>query len=530
MKHIAPFFFFVASFLLVMCFGQQAGATRKPVTGHAERALSLLGSLAQDPDAVACVRRACLEVPYRERGIRHERLEACKLDHFRRIASAISGSKQGPQLRSYAFDQEAPPPDALVCEKITGRAEPSDEAELDLAFLREQEEKLAALKAEQARVNQIAAAQPRTPASVTNDVVPATVKKLHDPSLNGFVSVENELRKEAYAGLTGPDKLNVAHCAPEHFILRKSDKDSAQLYVDAGAAYDQLARSCFAKHYRVDAVSTVEENYVEATIPACILPDGRIGLDPTRYSEILSRKRKLVIHGEPNLEFHKQCQAKGGKPWVALQGRQILWLAGKDAPRHAWPSEARSPAQNGQPSANVDPPAPDASAAAENAPDSGPVNSGNLGSAVIVSSEGSEPDASVSDAAVSSEEDAGSDEAQGAPDEEGTGLPNWLEESLPGGTSTPPADRDSRLRITPGLIQAIGPPQSALWAWTAQSVRHGHDILRATSPPGKSPIYGLRSGAGPPILSDASRQNRFSRSDAQYSFPAVTNLGLSGRF
>lgn len=515
MKSVALFFMFVASFLCIVCFGRSAEATRKLVSENAGRALSLLSSMAQDPDAVDCVRRACLEEPYHESGQRHQGLEACKLDHFRRIASVMDANGRGPRLRSYALDQDAPPPDALVCESVTGRAEPSEETELDLAFLRQQEEKLALLRS---------GYNPETGGTGAN-VQAGTVKA---KAAGTEVAKPAAKKRTAYSALTGPDKSNVAHCAPDRFTVRESNDSSVKLYVDAGAAYDELVHSCLSKRYRTDAISVVEENYVEATIPACILSDGRIELDPTRYSEILSRKRKLVLHGEPNLEFHAQCQAKGGKPWVALQGRQVLWLAGKDAPRQTWPSQAQPSGQVAQPSAAVEPPA--ASVSAENVTGPKPADSGNLGASSIVSSAEREPDVSASVQPVSSEGDAGADTAQDVSDEEKGSAPSYPDESLPGGTP-PPADTDSALRILPGPNPATGPPQRpADWSWTVQGVRRGSCLLRATSPPGGSPLSGLRSGAGPPIQSDVFRLNRFFLCDALYPFPSVTNLGLTGRF
>lgn len=523
MRRIALFFSFIVSLLLVLCHGQPAEATQRFMAERSGQALSLLNSMAQDPDAVACVRRACLEVPYRERGVRHQRLDACKLDHFRRIASVMSGNKQEPQLRSYSLDQAVPPPDALLCERVTGQVEPSEEAELDLAFLREQEEKLAALKAEQARASQVAAVQPTAPVNVGNDVVPAAVQKRHDPSLDGFVSVEDELRKQAYAELTGPDKLNVAHCAPEHFTVRESDEGSVKLYVDAGAAYDELARSCFSKHYRTDAVSVVEENYVEATIPACIMPDGRIDLDPTRYAEILSHKRKLVMHGEPNLEFHRQCQAKGGKPWVALQGRQILWLAGKDKPRHVWPSQTERSAPVGQPSASAAS-VPDVPSATVS-PDAGTDGQNNLGTAIVAPAEAL-PAAPKAAEPASSGSDAGPEAAPIPPAKEENDQPKELDESLPGGVPLPPIDQDGASRLFPASSQASGLKQPAYWAWAVHGMCRGQRLVRATSPPaGNLPAIGLRSGAGPPLHSDAFRQSRFLHSDVTFIPPAVTSFG-----
>lgn len=475
MRRFAPFLLFVVGFLCAICFGRPAEASRKLMSGNAERALSLLGSMSQDPDAVACVRRACLEVPYRERGLRHARLETCKQDHFRRIASVMSGNGQGPQLRPNALDRQIPSPDGLLCESIVGHAEPSEEVELDLAFLRLQEDKLAELRSGH---------DPETGGTGVN-VPAATVKtKGAEPE----VPKPAAKKRTAYSSLTGPDKSNVAHCAPEHFTVRESDGDSVKLYVDAGAAYDQLARSCFSKKYRTDAVSVVEENYVEATIPACIMPGGRIDLDPTRYSEILSRKRKLVIHGEPNLEFHKQCQAKGGKPWVALQGRQILWLAGKDKPRHVWPSQAVASSANAHstPIGSLQTPAEPTSAAAAASPDAGSVAEPNLGAAPQMSSMPA-ADASIQSGPVPSEEsEAGAAANPVAPVPDDGIQPGWLEESLPGGTSQPPTDGGSALRTDQAPGMSLGLLSPTDWTWTVQGIRRGTEILRATSPPDKT--------------------------------------------
>lgn len=501
------FFAFVISLLCVLCFGRPAEATQKSGDMRVGQALSLLGSMANDPDAVECVRRACLAVPYRDRVLRHQRLEACKSDHFKRVAAVMSRDQRGPQLRSYQLGERVPPPDALLCGSVTGRPEPSAEQELEAEFVRRQEIRLAALTAERDAAVRSAsnrAGGQGAPNGGTGAAVPAaaaTAAVDHPSTASaGTKSPPPKPTATKYSGLTGPDKANVAHCAPEHFTVRESDKDRVKLYVDADAAYDQLARSCLANHYRTDAVPVVEENYVEATIPVCFMPDGRVELDPTRYAEILSGKRKLAMHGAPNLEFHRQCTAKGGKPWVALQGRQILWLAGKDAPRQAWP-ESDAVGSSGAS------PAPVMAEARPETPVSGTDSLPDASSA-----EGLPATVEVGTMSTSEAPDAeaGStvDRETVAPDAAPPDCPNGCgdRESLPGGV--PPSDDGDASRPDAAWIRGLDGAARRMptpWRLAQRDRRHGSRLPPATAPPAKTPAGWPELSLGHVSRSDSSR-------------------------
>lgn len=461
---------FLFALLCVICFGNPAEAGEQKVSYGNERTLNVLGSLAQDPDAVACVRHVCLGVSYDDRVLRHQGLEACKHEHFKRIAWVLGSNANGPRLRSYRLTDSIPAPEELMCAMVTGQFEPSEELELDQAFLRKQEEELARLRAEQADALRRASAPTGQDEGDTGGpgVIPTSAKRPSDPSLRNFVLVEDELRRTSAVQPTGPDKQRVAGCAPEHVTVLESGKDSVKLYVDKGAAYDAIVRSCFSKDYRTDAVSVVEENYVEKTIPACILPDKRIELDPTRYAEILSGKRKLVLGGPPNLEFHKECQAKGGKPWVALQGRQVLYLAGKHKPRQVWPDSVN--AQPGIASAT--------GAAASHGPSAQPASPEpgvDASVAFAPSSALPGPDASVEPDPAPAQVDA----APCAPVEEGEN-----------------PDAGLNLYLQPRYWDPHG--FAPTWTQTVDSERGRDPPAGVTAPVGSIPGFWPYSGAGPP--------------------------------
>lgn len=484
---VALYVFYIICLLLSFAFGRRAEAGEQKVSFGNERTLGILGSLAQDPDAVACVRRACLEIPYGQRTSRHARIEACKHEHYLRIAWVL-GAGNEPRLRSYRLTDIVPTPEELMCAMVTGQPEPSFEEEADIAFLREQERRLAELKAERDQAERLAAAQPPAdidPVAGDTGTAPASVKRRVDPELRDFVSVEDALRKASVVVPTGPDKQNVARCAPEYVTVLESNKDSAKLYVDAGAAYDAIVRSCLSKDYRTDAVPVVEENSVEKTIPACMLPGGRIELDPTRYAEILSGKRKLDLGGPPNLEFHKECQAKGGKPWLALQGRQVLYLAGKDKPRRVWPSTASAPSGIAK-----DPIEAAHSDVASHSVPSEPVADAG---AAFAPSVAAGQDASWQPAPLPVQQDA----APCAPSEEGDGHPAMPGLDTPG--TLPPAygpDAGLNLFLQPRYWDPFGlAPESRPQGEPGQ-IRNFY--FGTYEPPGSVPGFWPRSGAGPP--------------------------------
>jgi hypothetical protein len=494
MRRIVLFFAFMVSFLYVLCFGWPVEAAQNLMSKNAEQALSLIGSMAKDPDAVDCVRRACLEVPYRNRSVRHARLEACKREHLRRLAAVMSG--RSTALRSYGPGQTAPRPEDLECSAITGQPEPSEEEELDMAFRQRWATRLAESEANS-----------HMEAGDTGESVTDNSVKTHQATPPEEAKSPPK-SQTVYAGLTGPDEGHVAHCAPEHFVVRTSDKCSVKLYIEAGATYDSLARSCLAKRYRTDAVSVVEENYVEVTIPACILPGGKIELDPTRYSEILSGKRKLVMNGEPNLEFHKQCTAKGGKPWVALQGRQVLWLASKDVPPRVSPGQEQEISPE-QPLVNNAARAQEAPAAVVDSPDAG--NDVDHPEAGLAKSGETPPDASVT-----AEPDSMDCTVLTLhririrfrrPRKPGrkrpTGLTGSRKACLTGHLHRLQTGMMSH-SLNLGSEQKVGLQTAAFCPWPVQNIRRVIDLWRATSPPGHELNFGLRSGAGLPIYSERS--------------------------
>jgi len=476
-RRLAVFLSFVIGLLVVMCFGSSAEATTKFVEDKGTQALGLLASMGHDPDAVDCLRQACLTVPFQNETERHVRIEACKQGHLSRVRSAISQGMS--RLRAMSLSTSPLPPDRLTCEAFTGQREPSYEETADAGLLGETESRLASLKARiQPNPSEVAQTGSGTKVSAT---VHASVKtasprnRKHEP----LATVEDELHKVdgKYAGLVGPDKMGVARCAPDHFVVRRSDDSSAEFYVEQGAAYDELARSCISKTFKTGAVEVVEANPVEATVPACIMPDGAITLDPTRYSEILSGRRKLVLGGKPNLEFHKECAAKGGKPWVSLQPRGILKLAAKDVPNGQKDVAPAEVAKTDHADAVAESPV----ATAVTMSLDGGTSDGTRIRVEVYSllPAGEPPDASV-------QPDVSSPAKVEETDAEPCG--GWTSQPM-----GPAAPVDEEALLDTGQGKALALP----WSLAFQGMRRKPFLLRATSPPGMADL-GLRGNAARP--------------------------------
>lgn len=479
-RRLAVFLSFVIGLLVVMCFGSSAEATTKFVEDKGTQALGLLASMGHDPDAVDCLRQACLTVPFQNETERHVRIEACKQDHLARVRSAISQGTS--RLRAMSLSTSAMTPDRLTCEAFTGQREPSFEETADAGLLGETESRLASLKA-RIQPNSSAVAQTGSGTKVSA-TVPASVKTAspRNRKHETLATVEDELHRAdgKYAGLVGPDKMGIARCAPDHFVVRRSDDSSAEFYVEQGAAYDELARSCVSKTFKTGAVEVVEANPVEATVPACIMPNGTITLDPTRYSEILSGRRKLELGGKPNLEFHKECVAKGGKPWVSLQPRGILKLAAKGTDDVSRDRPSAEVAKSGVDDRTI---AKDIAAVVTTVTEDGgqqdsvpvPVVTGALAPA------GEPPDASV-------QPDVSSPAKVEETDAEPCG--GWTSQPM-----DPAAPVDEEVLLDTGQGKALALP----WSLAFQGMRRKPFLLRATSPPGMADL-GLCGNAACPDL------------------------------
>lgn len=285
--------------------------------------LTLEGSMSHDPDAVACLQRACKESPTElVEGTGSSKRElavgACKRDHQARVARTI-GRRPGEQLAGNPVNVPDPSPYKAFACSVTG----SPIIATDEARLRRLEDEKIALQRKIAEEQVLAAVAPPPP----SDEPPEPEEPASNPpTLAGVGSAA------ATGGVWGA-------CLPPHTSWVSKDAGKMVIYVDAGADYNALPYAWCLRDYDTTPRGVIEANAVEKTIPYC-KKDGKRNFDPTRYSEILSGKRKLEIGGKPNVSFLDACEKDGGDVSLALQGKQRLTLLAKAEP----PAGGKAPA------------------------------------------------------------------------------------------------------------------------------------------------------------------------------------------
>ncbi len=267
--------------------------------------------------------------------------------------------------------------------------------------------------------------------------------------------------KNVYAALTGPDEMNVAHCVPQHFELRSSDMDGAKLYVEKGADWYALKQSCLSKYFRTDAEGVIRANPVQTTIPWCRI-EGRIEFDPSRYQDVLSDIKPLVLGAPANLDFIDECQAEGSLG-LALQERQLLKLSAVNDEDEAEESATAEPQAQA-------PKAPSEEATVSVAPAETP----------------DKPEPRPADASQEALAPDGSLQNSPVPDAGAGGQSGDVE--LPSGIPTNASDVQSTWRQGTDEADAWR-ADWLLWDQKFQSVRHGMILLRATSPPSVTSLW-----------------------------------------
>lgn len=315
-----------------LSFFSWLGYAGVPSNGAASGALSIESSMTKDPEAMACLIRACQSasrttlVNTTGRSEFEMEREACKTAHLIRVRNALARDSTGPLLQPLSTDVSDT---SLLRQIMSCRVPlPAPTPPIEKLDIAEEARRVIPRHALPQLAMRHVAGPPPVPALTKS----APVKTL--PSQNVQVTVGPSERFPAAAfqprpRLTRPrlKTATVEGCTlPPHFSLISQTSDQLTLAVEPGADFGALTRTaCLSEHYELEADRVVATNPVEVTIPYCLQGTKR-RFSPSRFADVLAGKKKLVIGGPADTSFVANCYAKKYIAGVALQEGQRLIL------------------------------------------------------------------------------------------------------------------------------------------------------------------------------------------------------------